>query len=295
MFSLRRLLVLGVAGGLFWGSSLWADWDPAREKPPRPWPNNLDARRGEPGCWRPPGDRFSRAEALRAIAAPLVAHLDPADRGFGNIPADLHIEGFVRLRLPLPRADGRGTRSTACELSVVQLGPSGGRNPEIIDDPAIKTYYLLTTHGRLIWSQGLMPTGTGVYANHYRLSRVVTQFDRAPWVLLFTDSGGNTRNFSYGLWRVTPTGWVNVWDGNGLDDGHSGSVQQGYEWSNFDFSRLRSGRANAFTVYTTSGIRRLMLAGDEKFKKPKYTRRVYRWDSRRATFVKVCERSFTKP
>lgn len=289
----RRIGLLWVAL-LLSGSGLRAEWDPSREKPPRHWPNSLNVRNDEPGCWQPPSDRFSRPEALKAVATPLAASLDPSAQVFGDIPADLHIEGFVRLRLPLPRQDGRGVASTAGELSVAHLGPRGGKNPEVIDEAAIKPYYLLTAHGQLIWGKELMATGTGVYANHYRLSRVVTQFDRAPWVLLFTDSGGNTRNFSYTLLRVTPSGWEIVWDGEDLNDGHSGSVQQGYEWSNFDFSRMRSGRANEFTVHTTSGIRRLMLPGDEQFKKPRYIKRVYRWDRTRAIFVKAYEHTFTK-
>jgi hypothetical protein len=263
------------------------------EKPPRHWPNNLDERHGEPGGWTPPSNPFSRKKALKEIAAPLAASLDPAGRRFGNIPADLHVDGFVPLRLPLSRGDGSGTGATPYELAVVHLGPRQEAVEGMTLDPTIQDFLLLTSRGKVLWKWEIDATPPGAFANRYRLARVVTQFDKAPWVLLFTDSGANTRLYSYHLYRVTESGLDEVWEGD-LDDGQTGSLQRWYSRSNFDFSRLRAGRTNEFTVYTTSGIRRLMDPSDVKDAKPKYTKRVYRWNQRGGTFVKVGESSFSK-
>lgn len=297
MFRLNRLLDLGWAGCLLaWLFSvlpLRAEWDPSLEKPPRHWPNNRNERYGEPGAWTPPSDRFSRQQALKAVAAPLAASLDPADRSFGDIPADLHFDGFVPLQLPLPKGNGPGTALASCELSVVHLGPRK-EDDETISTTVIKSYFLLTSRGRMVWMQAINATEAGAFADHYRLARVVTRFDKAPWVLLFTDSGANTRLYFCHLYRVTDSGLDEVWE-DYSGDGQTGSLQQWYSRSNFDFSMLRSGRANEFTIYTTSGIRRAMEADDVKDAKPKYTKRVYRWSVRRGTFVKVAESAFSKP
>jgi tetratricopeptide (TPR) repeat protein len=47
-----------------------------------------------------------------------------------------------------------------------------------------------------------------------------------------------------------------------------------------------------FSAYTTSGSRRWLGPGDEKDLNPTYTKRVFRWNGRRKTFVKVAQRSF---
>ncbi len=295
MFRINRLLALGRAGlllaWLIFDSRLRADWDPSLEKPPRHWPNNRNERYREPGAWTPPSDRFSRREALKAISVPLAASLDPADRGFGEIPAHLHIDGFVPLWLPVSREDGLGAAPAPCELSVVHLGPRK-EDDEAIGEMVIKSYFLLTSRGRMLWKWDINATASGAAADHYRLARVVTQFDKAPWVLLFTDSGANTRLYFYHLYRVTDSGLDEVWEDDS-EDGQTGSLQQWYSRSNFDFSSLRSGRANEFTIYTTSGIRRVMELDDVKDAKPKYTKRVYRWSMRRGTFVKVAESAFS--
>lgn len=278
---------------LFSGSVRGREWDPSLEKSPRHWPNNRNERYSEPGAWTQPGDRFSRKRALKAIAAPLAASLDPADRSFGDAPAHLHIDGFVPLLLPLPRGGGTETRPVPCELSVVHLGPRK-EDDEAIGETVIESYFLLTSRGKMVWMQPINATPAGAFADHHRLARVVTQFDRAPWVLLFTDSGGSTRNYSYHLYRVTDSGLDEVWE-DSSGDGQTGSLQQWYSRSNFDFTPLRTGRANEFTIYTTSGIRRVMEPEDLKDAKPKYTKRVCRWSARAGTFLKVGESSFSKP
>ena len=55
---------------------------------------------------------------------------------------------------------------------------------------------------------------------------------------------------------------------------------------------MSSGRANEFTVYTTSGCRRWMEPGDGKDLKPTYTKRIYHWDPELETFAKISECSF---
>jgi len=224
------------------------------------------------------------------VVTPFATTLDPSDRSFGDVPADVHIDGFTPLHLRLPRDNGHGQTPIPCEVSIVRIGPRKEKEGEL-DVPTTRTFLVLTSRGKMLWKEKVAETPSSAFADHYKLSRVVRQFEKAPFVLLLGDSGGNTRNFSYDLYRVTLSGLEKVWTGDWYD-GHSGSVQQGYSWSNFDFSKPRSGRANQFTVYTTFGCRRWMLPGDEEFLKPKYTKRVYRWDAGRGTFVKIAERFF---
>jgi hypothetical protein len=272
------------------GSLCADDYDLIVEKPPSPWPNNLDVRREEPGCWQPPSDWFSKSAARRAVLRPFAAGLNSADRKFGAIPADVHVDGFVSMPLRLPRAHGKGRMATPCELSIVRIGPRKEKEGES-DEPVIKTFLLLTSRGKTLWKETLAETPTGCPEEHYTLSRVVTQFEKDPFILLFSDFGGNSRGYFYDLHRVTPSGLQAVWHGD-LDDGNSGSVQQGYGQSNFDFSPMSSGRANEFTAYTTSGCRRWMEPGDEEDLNPTYTKCVFRWDPDFDTFVTAAERSF---
>jgi len=257
----------------------------ASEKPPYPWPSSR--RFGEPQSWQPPGDRFSQKEARRAVIAPFATSLEPSDRSFGDIPTDVHIDGFVALRLPPAREDHRRPASIPAEVSIVRVGPRREKADEIME-PVIKTFLLLTSRGQTLWIKELGQTPASTFADHDQLSRVFTQFGNSPFVLLFCNSGGATRNFSYELYRVTPSRLEKVWSDD-LGDGYSYSTQQWFSWSNFNFSALRLGQANGFTVYTTSGIRRTMEPGDEKDLKPKYTKRVYRWNAVLKTFVKVNE------
>ena len=263
------------------------------EKAPYHWPNNLNARSGEPGCWKPPSDRFSQKEALRAVVSAFSAGLNPADRGFGDIPADLHVDGFVPVRLRLTRSDGSSLAKTPCEVSIVRLGPRKEKMDDI-SEHAIKTFLLLTSLGRTLCKKEIADTPSGGFASHYLLSRVFTQFGANPMVLLFCNSGANFRTYSYELYTVTPSGLEQVWIAD-FYDGNGGSLQQPFWQSNFDFCPLRSGRANEFTVYTTSGCRRWMEPGDGKDLKPTYTKRIYQWDPDLETFVKIRERSFSKP
>ena len=287
-----RAPVLALVWCLALAGSLLADDDDDRdwivEKPPYSWPNNLDVRREAPGCWKPPSDRFSQEAARRAVLRPFAAGLDPADQKFGDVPADVHIDGFVTM--PLTRGHGKSRTTTPCELSIVRLGPRKEKEDEN-QERGIKTFLLLTTHGRTLWKKELAETGAEYEGEHYKLSRVETQFEKDPLILLFSDFGGDSRSYVYDLNRVTPSGLREVWRGD-FDDGNSGSWQQGYSQSDIDFSALRSGRANGFTAYTTSGCRRWLKLGDEKDLNPTYTKRVFRWNGRRKTFVKIAQRSF---
>ena len=68
---------------------------------------------------------------------PFAAGLAPADRKFGDIPEDVHIDGFVTL--PLPRGHGKGRKTTPCELSIVRLGPRQEKEDEN-QEPVIKNF-----------------------------------------------------------------------------------------------------------------------------------------------------------
>jgi len=261
-------------------------WKP--EKPPLHWPSNLSVP-NDPHSWEPPRDRFDAKVAAAAVLAPFAAGLDPADRRFGEIPKHAHIDGFVRLPLRLPRNGSPGTKSVLCEVSIVWLGP---RNVTEVEDDVIKAFLIVTSGGRMLSQKVLGETGSGAAADHYTLSRVITNYGKDPMVLLFADSGGNTRGFFYTLYRVRADGVEEIWHNDWDTDGHSGSMQQGYGQSNFDFSAMRSGRVDEFQVYTTSGCRRWMEPGDEELLKTTYTKRVYRWDDGARTFVKTLEHSF---
>ena len=264
------------------------------ERAPRPWPSNRDVRSGEPGCWKPPSDRFSRHTAVRAVLPAFVAGLDATDRTFGDIPKDVHFDGFVPLTVRAPSTVRRGAIYAPWEVSIVRIGPHD-EHDETLSKPTIRTFLLLTSQGKALWKHQLAETTGGAFADHYRLSRVVTQFGKDPMVLLFCDTGGSTRDFMYTLKRVTKAGLEDVWESYpGIDDGHTGSLQQGYSQSHFDFSAMRSGRANEFTVYTTSGCRRAMDPEQVKDLTPVYTKRVYHWNGERGTFVKVKEHAFSK-
>jgi hypothetical protein len=267
------------------------------ETPPRHWPSNRDVRSDEPGAWKPPRDRFDLRDARSAVVPAFARSLEAGDEGFGDVPKDVHIPGFVRMPLRVPGKSGAGTAGTKsvsvpCEVSVVQLGPRA--TPDSWDGK-IKNFLLITSRGKMLFKKELGETETGAFANHYALSRVVTDFGKDPVVLLFTDFGGSSRLFMYRLFRVRADGVAQIWESDWEDcDGHSGSLQQGYGQSNFDFSEMRAGRANEFQVYTTSGCRRWMEPGDEELLKTKYTKRVYRWDETAKMFVRVSERSFFK-
>jgi hypothetical protein len=124
--------------------------------------------------------------AVRAVLPAFTASLNAKDRAFGDIPKDVHFNDFVSLR--------RGSMRWA--VSIIRIGPHE-ENDELLSKTTIRTCLLLTSRGKTLWKHQLAETPGGAFAEHYRLSRVITQSGKSPMVPLFSDFGGNTRDFMY--------------------------------------------------------------------------------------------------
>lgn len=219
----------------------------------------------EGGDWQwPENSKFDETEAEAVLLPALFAGVNPGEASVSNsLYSSLDIVAYTKL----PGGTEHARSASAVAVKAVTVNRSR--------DHMETVYTLVYVAGGLLGSAHLL-SGSGD-ESCYSLSLIPSKFEYRPLVLLFRDEGGNTRSFSYELYRIEREDLRLLWKWD--EDGYSPSLTEGYTYSNLGFSGLTSGKANEIGVYTTEGQGRLMDGMTQKDLIPHYKRSIFSWNA----------------
>lgn len=222
------------------------------------------------GFWEPPQNKaFDQQQGSRTLFPALF---------YGGKPgtAEHEVEGWVEIPVIFTNQNSSWTGNYS--VGVVSLHANAGTNSQ-----GERVQRLVLVSGKLLLFARHLGNEDEMMRNNYSLSLVRSRFEPNPLVLLFQDQGGNSRSFTYELYRIEPDGLRRLWAWS--EDGYTISTSQWYSLSNFDFSSLESGTKNQFTIYTTHGHNRAFDNITEKDLIPHHRKTIFRWSERDQQFL----------